>query len=126
MYAAEEEKPKEILIEVVINWTPERIEQEIRSVFPEAPNTAVAIFKCESGLDPDIQSHHILSYGREQSFGVAQIHAPDWHDTAIRLGYVNYKTDPSDNLKMARYIYDGRGNFNDWTCYKNGGYKIHL
>ena len=116
----------EVLVRVQIEWTRERIIEQIRTTFPEAPNTAVAIFKCESGLKADIQSHHILSYGREESFGVSQIHAKDWDARAMKLGFVNYKTDPGDNLKMARYIYDGRGNFKDWSCYNNGGYKRFL
>lgn len=127
VYAVEKPVAKEILIEVHINWTEDRIIEEIRAMFPEAPNTAVAIARCESGLRPVIQSHHILDYGREESYGVFQIHARDWHQTALRLGYTNYQTDPGENIKMARYLYDGRdGNFNDWTCYKTGMYKNYL
>lgn len=121
-----EVEPKVVQLQVITNWTPERIEQEIRTVFHEAPNTAVAIAKCESGLDYDIQSHHVLSYGREQSFGVFQIHAKDHDKTARRLGYEDYKTDVKDNLAMARYLYDRRGNFKDWTCYNTGAYKKFL
>ena len=122
------QEPVEVIIEVEIDWTPERIEQEIRDTFPESPDLAVAIARCESGLDADIQSRHILSYGREQSFGVFQIHAKDHHATAVRLGLENYKTDPAHNIKLARHIYDNRiknGGYawQDWSCYKNGGYK---
>ena len=46
-----------VLIEVKIEWNRARIEERIREVFPEAPNTAVAIAKCESGLVKDVQSH---------------------------------------------------------------------
>ena len=109
---------KEVRIKVLIDWTPERIKQEIRDTFPEAPELAVAIAKCESGLVADIQSRHVLSYGREQSFGLMQIQAKVWHNDAISLGYHNYKTDVIDNLKMARYIYEQAGNrFTPWTCY---------
>lgn len=120
------EEPEEVRIEVVIDWTKERIEEEIRTVFHEEPNTAVAIAKCESGLKADIQSHHILSYGREQSFGVFQIHAKDHEGTANRLGLEDYRTDVKDNVQMARFLYDNRGNFNDWTCFKSGEYKRYL
>lgn len=114
-----EELPKEVRIEVVYNWTPERIEEEIRKVFWEDPDTAVKIAKCESGLDADIQSHHTLSYGREQSFGVFQIHAPDHDKSAKRLGFENYQTDVLDNLHMARYIYDSAGKkWTPWSCRK--------
>jgi len=118
------EAPKEVQIEIV--YSKESIEQLIRETFPEEPNTAVAIAKCESGLDADIQSHHILSYGREESFGVFQIHAKDWDTKANKLGFEDYRTDVKDNVLMARYLYEARGNFKDWSCFKNGGYKQYL
>lgn len=122
-----EPEPKTVLIEVKYNWTEERIEQEIRNVFVEAPNTAVAIAKCESGLDIDIQSQHILSYGQELSFGLFQIHKPDWHETALALGLDEYKTNPIHNVQMARYIYENAGyQYTDWMCYTKGLYKKYL
>lgn len=106
--------PEVVLIDTP--WTKERIIEEIEKTFPEAPATAVAIAKCESGLVPDIQSRHILSYGQERSFGLMQIHAPDWHEKALELGYDKYQTDVRDNLAMARYIYEQAGDFSPWTC----------
>jgi Transglycosylase SLT domain len=134
IYVAEAKEtvaPIPVMIEVKIDWTRERIEEEIRTVFHENPNTAVAVAKCESGLDADVQSGHTLSYGREQSFGIFQIHARDHQSTAVRLGLESYRTDPGDNIAMARHIYDNRlahGGyaFQDWSCYKNGGYKKYL
>jgi len=117
-------EPKEALIEVVYDKV--GIERIIRETFPEAPNTAVAIAKCESGLKADIQSHHTLSYGREQSYGVFQIHAKDHDRTATRLGYEQYRTQVEDNVLMARHLYDSRGSFKDWTCYNTGEYKKYL
>lgn len=122
-----EQKSVQVMLEVYVDWTPERIEQEIRTVFHETPNTAVAIAKCESGLRPVIQSHHILDYGRELSFGIFQIHKPVWHKVALNLGYDNYQTDVIDNLKMARYIYDQKGQrWTDWTCYTSGKWREYL
>lgn len=116
--AQEVEEPKEVRIEVIYDWTPERIEQEIRTVFWEDPNTAVKIAKCESNLDADVQSGHTLSYGREQSWGIFQIHSPAWHKKAIELGYDDYQTDVLDNLHMARYIYEQAGKrWTPWSCY---------
>lgn len=121
------DSPRIVQVVAHIEWTPERIEEEIRTVFHEDPNTAVAIAKCESGLKVVIQSHHILSYGREQSFGIMQIHKPDWHTTALRLGYDQYQTDVQDNLAMARFIYENRGfTFKDWSCFNSGAYKRYL
>lgn len=119
------EVPKqEVMIEVM--YSKDGIERLIRETFHEAPNTAVAIAKCESGLDADIQSHHTLTYGREQSYGVFQIHAKDHDRTATRLGFEDYKTQVEDNIQMARHLYDSRGNFKDWTCYNTGEYKKYL
>lgn len=115
---------REVRIEVRINWTTERIDKEIRDTFPEDPETAIKVARCENafksrgGYDAGVQSGHTLSYGRERSYGIFQIHAVDWDQTALKLGYDNYKTDPGDNIKMARYIYDKAGKkWRDWTCY---------
>lgn len=127
-YAAylEKQNSTPIIVEAEIDWTKERIIKEIRETFPEDPDTAVAIAKCESGLIPDQQSKHILSYGQEESYGIMQIHARDHHDTAIALGFEDYKTDPADNLAVARHLKDRRGNWNDWMCYTKGLYKQYL
>jgi hypothetical protein len=109
---------REVRIEVAIDWTRGRIEKEIRDTFPEDPETAVKIARCESGLKADIQSRHVLHYGPERSFGIFQIHEPDWGKLAVKLGYSDYKTDPADNIAMARYIYDNAGKrWTDWSCY---------
>ena len=119
VYFAEAEEPEVVQIAVEVDWTKERIEKEIRDTFPESPNTAMAIAKCESGLDPDIQSQHTLSYGQERSFGIFQIHEPDWKHAAIKLDLPNWRTDPGENIKLARYIYDTAGkSWKPWTCLK--------
>lgn len=116
--AAEEVVPQEVMIEVQYNWTPERIEQEIREVFPEDSETAIKIAKCESGLRAKVQSQHVVNGQQEQSFGVMQIHSPSWHKIAMRLGFDEYKTNPKDNIAMARHIYDNAGKkWTDWSCY---------
>lgn len=111
-------EPREVRIEVIYNWDKERIEEEIRKVFPEDGETAVKIAKCESGLRPDVQSNHQWRGERERSFGIFQIHYDSWHNTAIRLGYEDYQTDVLDNLHMARHIYDNAGGmWTDWSCF---------
>lgn len=110
------EPPKVVVVEVV--YTRDDIVQKIKEAFPETPETALAVAKCESGLVPDIQSHHTLSYGRELSWGLFQIHEPAWHKTAMRLGYEDYRTDVEDNIAMARYIYEQSGkSWRAWSCY---------
>lgn len=111
-------KPKEVRIEVVYDWSEEKIVEEIRNTFVETPNTAVAVARCESGLDIDV-------IGPTSDYGLMQIHAPTWHDVAIELGYTDYKTNPIENLQMARYIYEQSG-WNAWVCYKNGWWENYL
>lgn len=108
--------PKEVRIEVIYNWDEERIKEEIRHLFPETPELALAIAQCESGFKM-IQSHHMQPYGREESFGIFQIHARAWHDQAVTLGFEKYQTDIKHNLQMARYIYDNHGWY-PWSCLK--------
>lgn len=76
---AEEVVEKPVQIVAKINWTRERIDQEIEKKAAEYGTSAATlkrIVQCESGYDTDIQSNHILSYGREKSFGLVQIHLP--------------------------------------------------
>lgn len=113
------------MIEIEIDWTEERIIKELRDTFPETPNTAVAIARCESGLKM-IQSNQILDYGREQSYGIMQVHAKVHEGTAVALGLGDYKTDIAENIKMARHIYDNAGDWSDWTCYTKGLYLSYL
>lgn len=77
--AQAEEPRKKVLIEVEIDWTRERIDKEIEeraAHYGTSAATLKRIVQCESGYVTDIQSRHMLSYGREKSFGLAQIHLP--------------------------------------------------
>ena len=104
-------EPKEVQFIVVTNWNEERIKKEIRDTFPEQPELAIAVFRCESGLVPTAK-------GPTSDYGIAQVHAPSWDKEAKRLGHTNYRTDVRDNLKMARHIYDNAGKkFTPWVCF---------
>ena len=127
--AQEPEEPREVRLEVIIDWTPERIEKEIRDTFYFDPHTAIAIVKAEGGLNKEIQSHIVTNGIQEPSFCAFQIHEPSWMKKAKKLGYGDYKTNPASCIKMARYIYDNatdrNGNrlyWNSWSAYKNGSY----
>ena len=63
-----------------------------------------------------VQSRHMQPYGREESFGIFQIHARAWDGVAKELG-LDYINNVRDNIKMARYIYDQVG-WGAWTCSK--------
>lgn len=119
--SAEEIEKVAVEVPIEIVYTKEDIIRKIKETFPETPETAVAVAKCESGLRIEIQSHHQLSYGQERSYGLFQVHAPDWEHVAQRLGLEEYKTDLEDNLAMARHIYEVAGKrWTPWSCYTKG------
>jgi len=110
-------EPVEVLVEINYNWDIERAKEEIRKVFPEDPETAIKIAKCESGFKM-IRSNHQWRGIQEPSYGIFQIFSPSWENTAIRLGLEDYRTNPNSNLKMARFIYDTGGkSWMPWSCY---------
>ena len=93
-----EAKTETVLIEEKIEWTPARVEKEIREVFPENPETMIAVAKCESGLVPDAE-------GPTQDSGIFQIHRPSH---ARNLEGIDLK-DPAENIRFARKLYDESG-----------------
>lgn len=108
---------KEVLIEVEIDWdNKQRIVDEIKKVFPETPNTAVAIAKCESGLNPEATNTSNKNGTIDR--GIMQINSI--HDTN---GYDLY--DVQDNLEFARKLYEESG-WQPWVCYTRGYWKKHI
>ena len=100
-----------IEVKIEITYSKERIKEIIKETFPEQPQLALAVFSCESGLNPK-------AVGPTNDYGLAQIHSPSWDKRAKALGYHNYKTDVKENLAMARHIYNDAGKtFNPWVCY---------
>lgn len=90
VYAQEPEAPRVIQIEVRINWTEERIQQEIEEQALQYGHSAsymADLIDCESMGSTTIQSNHAYGFTnakkgiykgeRERSFGLAQIHLPD-------------------------------------------------
>ena len=127
IHEAEAKEEIEVKLEVNIDWTKERIVQEIRKTFPETPNTAVAIATEEGGLHKVRQSDIYKNGIREPSFCTFQIHEPSWGREAKKLGYGDYKTNPAHCIAMARYIYDNYGQkWTAWSAYNNGSYRKHL
>lgn len=115
-----------IIIEVRIDWTTARIEQEIRATFPEDPDVAVAVAKAESG--------HLLK---------PTAYNPEWHRTksgvgicqgsfgVMQVGCIHMKRDPEalydihTNLEVARKLYEAEG-WKPWGGYTNGSYLKFL
>lgn len=108
------ETPKEVRLEVIIDWTEHRIEKEIRDAFPEDPDTAVAIAKCESGLN--IEAYNPRNTNGTTDGGLWQIN--DIHNASLdKLGFDKY--DPIEATKYARILYERNG-WRDWVCYTHG------
>lgn len=126
-FAQEVEQPPEVVLgskesKYVINynWSEDEVVQAIKNTFPEAPELALAIAKCESNLQIRIE-------GPTSDFGLMQVHAPTWNEVAKELGYEDYDRNPYHNLEMARYIYEDAGHsFIPWVCFTKGLYKKHL
>ena len=110
-------------IVIKIDWTKERIEKEIRTAFPEEPNTAVAIAWAESQLNPNAYNGE-AHRGCNGSLGIMQmacVHQRGGEDLF----------DPAVNIKRARNIYDdskartGNG-WLPWGAYTDGRWKQYL
>jgi hypothetical protein len=111
-YASPPEEPQVVQIEVVIDWTPERIKQEIRETFPEAPETMLRVAKCESGLVP----HAYNPTNGSHDGGIYQISLKYHGDRLEQLGLDRF--DIEDNLKYARMLYDESG-LAPWSASKH-------
>lgn len=112
---AEEIEPKEAQVEVIIQWTPERIEKELVSVAEKYEVSAQLmrdIIKCESNGSTTIQSHHTKHGVREQSFGLVQINLPS-HPSVTYDDAIN----PAFALDfLGKHL--AEGNAKMWSCYK--------
>ena len=103
-----------ILIGTEITWTPERIEEEIRTVFWEEPDLAVAIAKCESQLNPN--AINTANKNGTVDRGLMQLNSV--HD----LSGIDV-WDVQDNLAFARKLYNSEG-FIPWVCFTKKLYVL--
>lgn len=115
-YQAEPEPPREIQFIIKYNWTEERIAQEIEEQaekYGVSAHVMKTVIECESMGSTTVQSYHKLKYGREQSYGLAQIHLPD-HPGITK----EQAQDPKFAIEfMAEEMSEGRSW--KWTCYRN-------
>ena len=92
-----EAEPKQVLIEAKIDWTEDRIKEEIHKVFPDAPIMEKVAW-CESRLVPDAE-------GPTEDEGIFQIHRPSWKSKTIGMNMF----DPKQNIAFAKSLYDKYG-----------------
>jgi hypothetical protein len=113
---AEEIAPREVLIEVKIDWTKERIRKEVDDVAQKYGVSADDMWRtiqCESMGSTTIQSHWRRPDGsREQSYGLAQIYLPA-HPHVTK----EQAQDPQFAIDfMAKHFAQGRQGM--WSCWK--------
>jgi hypothetical protein len=89
-------------------WSPTKVAQRIREVFVEDPDTAVAIARCASFLDP---LWVLPNTNGSRNWGVFQIsdaRLRDLQGTPLRA------FDPDWNIKAAHRLWSVRHDFHDW------------
>jgi len=98
------------------------LEEKIRAAFPEDPDTAVAIAKAESRLNPDVvgDENMIWDDGRNgMSCGIFQIRVFPNRPACEKL------LDEDFNIEYARELYE-RSGWLPWSTFKSGRYKNFL
>jgi hypothetical protein len=89
-------------------WSPAMVEQRIRAVFTEAPDTAVAIARCASFLDP---LWVLPNTNGSRNWGVFQISDARLLDLG---GTPRQAFDPAWNIDAAHRLWSARHDFHDW------------
>lgn len=90
------------------SWPPAKVEQRIGEVFPEDPDTAVAIARCQSFLDP---FWVLPNEDGSRNWGLFQI-----RDRRLeQLGGTPLEAfDPEWNIQAARRLWSEHGDFRHW------------
>lgn len=102
---------KRALYEQKVNmatWSPEQVERRVREVFPEEPDRAVGIARCQSFLDP---LHVLTNTNGTRNWGVFQL-----SDRLLgELGGTPLQAyDPEWNIQTARRAWSRHRDFRDW------------
>jgi len=104
---------KIVLIESKVDWTPQRIEQEINKVFPDAP-IMVAVANCEGVRKGVLVSDAYNS--KTGDSGVLQVNEYFHKKRYEKMGLDMMKV--RDNLAYGRILYDERG-LTPWSSSKS-------
>lgn len=89
-------------------WPPEQVERRIREVFPEEPDRAVGIARCQSFLDP---LHVLTNTNGTRNWGVFQLS----DKLLAELGGTQRQAyDPEWNIQAARRAWSRHQDFRDW------------
>jgi hypothetical protein len=94
----------------MVSWSRAKVEQRIRSVFPEGPDTAVAIARCQSFLDP---LWVLSNEDGSRNWGVFQI----WDRRIAEMGGTQrLALDPEWSIQAARRLWSKHRDFRDWPA----------
>ena len=100
--------------------TPEQI---VQVTFGDKSDIMLAIAQCESGQSQFKEDGTPVT-SHTNDWGYFQINATSWDKVAVEKG-LDYKNDLTDNITMARYIYEKQG-LRAWSTFKNGCYKKYI
>lgn len=89
-------------------WSPQKVRQRVREVFPEVPDKAVAIADCQSFLDP---LHILPNTNGTRNWGLFQISDARLRDLG---GTPREALDPEWNIQAARKLWSRDRDFGDW------------
>ncbi|MFS8099192.1 helix-turn-helix domain-containing protein [Lentzea alba] len=89
-------------------WSPQEVERRIREVFPEEPDRAVGIARCQSFLDP---LHVLTNTNGTRNWGVFQLSDRLLTEFA---GTQRQAYDPEWNIQAARRAWSRHQDFRDW------------
>lgn len=139
--AKEYNKPVVVQADLNLDST-QTILVEIIKAFPEKSLVAQAIAKAESGLNPNREGIHEAgkhewssnTYKGECSIGLFQINLAEDACRGKKVHWdkvpgetleekIAWLKVPENNIKIARQIYEARGNFSAWSTYTNGSYQ---
>lgn len=115
--AASSTVEQRVLIEVVYDWSRERINKEIDSAAAKYGVNAEkmkATIQCESQYQVEVKSH----YTGEDSWGLAQFHIPSRNRTAEgKVMTREMAVDPIVAIDTMAFMFS-QGNARAWSCYR--------
>jgi len=107
------ELAKEVRVKVVIEWTEERIVEEIHKVFPDAPYME-DVARCEGSRGGLLDPTAFNPTNGSNDKGIFQI-SEYWQGDHYRShGFTDMK-DPAQNIAFARILFD-IGGLSDWEA----------
>lgn len=108
-------EPVEVMIEIKYDWTQERIEQEIRTVFKEEPEKAVRVAMCEGIVNGKLNPTVVNPTNGSNDTGIFQI-SMKYHGAEVARQGLDM-TNVIDNINYAYQLYKKNG-WNDWIWSK--------